>query len=127
MHHSRRVLPFLLLAICASLPLNAGILPYTKIADPIITAVSSTSITVTHQKAKMVKRSRTIETITETFQVTPFTDISINGKKAKVDDLSEGMSVIITADPPLIVDSTKAPPAGVARSIAAHPVSAKKT
>ena len=97
--------------------------PFTKIAEPTISAVSATSITVTHQKDRASKETTAkdaSQTVTRTYQITPLTDIEVDGQSASVSDLHEGMAVQISADPPSSLDPADASDGGEARTILAH-------
>ena len=87
------------------------------IKQDTISAVSSTSITISHTAYKTVKGKPQERTVIRTYQITSFTDIEVDGAKAAVDDLHTGMAVTVCADAPSDTDPSDG---GVARGIRAH-------
>jgi len=100
--------------------------PFTKISEDTISAVTATSITITHNKdtpppqGKKPKDAPPAQAITMTYTLSTLSDIEVNGQPASVGDLKVGMFVQISADPPDGLDNTDPTNGGTARTIVAH-------
>lgn len=123
----------LILAVNVGIPHGASAggakKPFNKIGEPTISAVSATSITVTHKKDKASKtntgsssssNSKDAGSVTKTYRITAMTDVEIDGKSASVNDLKVGMAVSISADPSSSMGPADPTDGGEARVILAH-------
>jgi hypothetical protein len=122
-----RILFFLFLLAGAGFPLAAhagkATSPFTKIKDPTISAITGVSITVTHQRdkaSKITTAKNTSQTVTVTYDITPMTDIEVDGRTADLSKLHVGMAVQISADPPSSLDPADPSRGGEARMILAR-------
>jgi hypothetical protein len=139
-----RILFLLLLPLALSLPapMHAGntgkptIQPFDAIRQATISEVTPSSITITYQALqttkKPPKRAPTVsrhgdkapqiphKTVTKTYVINELTDVEVNGVKATINDLHPGMSVSISADPPLSLDPVSPTNGGQADMILAQ-------
>jgi len=143
MNKPPQILFSLLLLIAVSLPsiASAGSAaePFNKIQEPTITAITDTTITVTHTRDRQKKPSKKghksdtdatpnpADTVTKTYQITALTDIEVNGQSASASDLKVGMAVSVSADPPSDLSAPDPTNGGVARTILAHDAPASDT
>lgn len=96
--------------------------PLPRSEEDRIVSVSSSSISIQHEHwAKSFDKKETKETVTKNYKITNYTEILVNGEKAKVGDLKAGMAVSVDATAASGLDKPDPSDGGVANTINAHP------
>jgi hypothetical protein len=128
MHSISRKIFSCVIVICFALAGFAGAkskpkaTPVPRSEEDRIISVSSSSISIQHEHwAKSFDKKETKETVTKNYKITNYTEILVNGEKAKVGDLKAGMAVSVDATAASGLDKPDPSDGGVANTINAHP------